>query len=485
MADARGRIVLANRQATSMFAWSHDELIGQSVEQLIPEAARTSHVIVRENYQKDPLVRPMGAGNSNLTALRKDGTELQVEISLGPIETPAGKLTIAAIRNVTERKNAERGALRSQRLESLGSMASGIAHDLNNTFQPILMVLEMLRADYPEQVTEFLTIAEQSARRGSEMVLQLLTFAKGSKGSRILIEPRHLLKEIEKIVRNTFSKSIHLRVNYQEDPGTLLGDPTQLHQVLLNLCVNARDAMANGGTLTLAVDTLECDATFVKFFADAVPGPYIRIRISDTGCGIPPELIDRIFEPFFTTKPPEMGTGLGLSAAIGIARAHGGFLHVTSEPGSGSHFELYLPKVEGPSKSAETTAELTFHGGGELCLVVDDEQGVRDMLKVVLQKLELRVITAVDGSEALIRIGEYGDEIKYVLTDVNMPVIDGLALARSLRKILPLARIIAITGVASNQRLTELKSLGVDGTIIKPFNRRKLIEALNGHFPTD
>ncbi len=286
-----------------MFAWSHDELIGQSVEQLIPEAARTSHVIVRENYQKDPLVRPMGAGNSNLTALRKDGTELQVEISLGPIETPAGKLTIAAIRNVTERKNAERGALRSQRLESLGSMASGIAHDLNNTFQPILMVLEMLRADYPEQVTEFLTIAEQSARRGSEMVLQLLTFAKGSKGSRILIEPRHLLKEIEKIVRNTFSKSIHLRVNYQEDPGTLLGDPTQLHQVLLNLCVNARDAMANGGTLTLAVDTLECDATFVKFFADAVPGPYIRIRISDTGCGIPPELIDRIFEPFFTTKP--------------------------------------------------------------------------------------------------------------------------------------------------------------------------------------
>jgi two-component system, cell cycle sensor histidine kinase and response regulator CckA len=485
MADAAGRIVLANPQATSMFGWSNDELIGQMIELLIPEAARTGHVTLRANYQQSPQARPMGSNKSDLTALRRDGTEMQVEISLGPIETSAGKLIIAAIRNVTSRKTSERNALRSQRLESLGTMASGIAHDLNNTFQPILMVLEMLRADYPEKVTEFLTIAEQSARRGSEMVLQLLTFAKGSKGSRILIEPRHLLKEIEKIVRNTFSKSIQLRVNYQEDPGTLLGDPTQLHQVLLNLCVNARDAMADGGTLTIAVDTLECDTTFVEFFSDAVPGTYIRIRISDTGCGIPPELIDRIFEPFFTTKPPEMGTGLGLSAAIGIIRAHGGFLRVRSEVGTGSQFELYLPKVAGQSQSEETTTELTFHGGGELCLVVDDEQGVRDMLKIVLQKLELRVITAVDGSEALIRIGEYGEEIKFVLTDVNMPVIDGLALARSLRKILPQARIIAITGVASDQRLTELKSLGVDGTIIKPFNRRKLIGALNGHFPTD
>lgn len=482
MTNELGMIKLANRKVEEVFGWKREELIGQPIEILMPEEFREDHAVMRKRFFQNPEARTMAGRVSNLRALRKDGNVFSVEISLSPLRTEAGTEVIAAVRDVTERKNFERHVLRSQRLESLGCMAGGVAHDLNNTFQPILMILEMLRSEHPESITEFLEIAEDSTRRGAEMVHQLLTFAKGSKGENLLIDPKHLLHEVEKVIKNTFPKSIRLKTRYAEESGAIRGDVTLLNQVMLNLCANARDAMPDGGTLSLELEEIVCDETFVRFVADANPGTYARIRVTDTGKGISSEIIDHIFEPFFTTKSPDKGTGLGLSAAMGIVKGQGGFLRVESKGDQGSRFEVYLPKADAAMDEENPSERTEFQGNGELFLVVDDETAICEMLKAALERLGFRVITASDGSEALIHIGKHEDKIKFLLTDINMPVVDGLVLARAVRQMVPEARVIAMTGVGDENKATQLRDLGVDGLILKPFNTKKLIQALDGKF---
>ncbi len=606
MTDATDTITLVNRQAEQLFDYARGELVGQPVALLMPESNRPGDVAQRERYFTTATPRTMGAGRSNLKGRKKDGTVFPLEISLSPMESESGRLVVTAVRDITERVQAEQqmrqalatldatedaafifdpetlrftyvneGAVRqlgytreellaltqldikpqfteaqfralldplargedgkhqlttqhrrkdgrdvpveislkyvappgerprfialvrditerlaadkmvrrSQRLESIGTLAGGVAHDLNNTLAPILMAVEVLRLEYSAQTGEYLDIVEQSAKRGADMVRQLVTFAKGAEGARVLIQLRQQLNDIEKIIRSTFDKSIRLEVRQDKELAPIVGDATQIHQILLNLCVNARDAMPGGGTLTIEAGNFTADAAFAGFLADARPGPYVRVAVRDTGTGIPPEILDRIFDPFFTTKGPEKGTGLGLSTVVGIVKGHGGFLRVYSEVGRGSTFEIYLP-ISGadPAQTEPVTAEMALLAKSELILVVDDEAPIRAMLGSLLKVLGFTVITAADGSEALIDFGQHRAELKLIITDINMPVMDGVDLARTVKRLSPTTPIIAMTGLHDENRLSSLRDLGVIQQLAKPFSLSTLNEALRAAF---
>jgi PAS domain S-box-containing protein len=390
---------------------------------------------------------------------------------------------VVAHENITHMKELERQQFRAQRMESLGTLAGGVAHDLNNALAPILMGVELLKEQYPN-ATDMITMVENSAKRGADMVRQLLTFAKGAEGKRVSLQVRHLVREIEKIITSTFPKNIQVETNCATDMPPVLGDATQLHQVILNLCVNARDAMPNGGTITIVAQALMVDAVYASTAPEANPGKYLRLQISDTGTGIPPEIIDRIFDPFFTTKSPDKGTGLGLSNVLGIVKGHGGFIKVYSQPGQGSTFAIHLPA---DAKTADTEHLVrpagNFHGRGEIILFVDDEPAVRDVAQSVLKHLNFRPLTAADGSEGLLEAMDHRTEISAIIADLHMPHMDGLAFVRALRRVLPDIPVIMASGRMDPKVRDELLTLNVKTFLDKPFTEIQLATVLQEILP--
>ncbi|HYF36021.1 MAG TPA: response regulator, partial [Prosthecobacter sp.] len=361
--------------------------------------------------------------------IRSDGTSRWVLHSCTPIRDAAGALDRigGTAKDITERKQLEERLLRNQRLESIGTLAGGIAHDLNNTLVPIMMATGLMRIRAPAQ-GDLIDTIESAAQRAAAMVRQLLTFAKGIDGARLLVQPEHLLAEIEKLIRSTFPKSIELRSSYTKKLPPVMGDATQLHQVLLNLCVNARDAMPEGGKLTIEAESIEISAAHAGAFSEAKPGRYVVWHVTDTGGGIPPEVLDRIFDPFFTTKGSSGGTGLGLSTVSGIVKSHGGFIQVYSTPRRGSTFSVYLPATETDDSGVEFQAGIstTFRGSGEAILVLDDDAEVRTAMRTALTTLNFRVIACSDGMEALHQVSNRRDSLAAVITDLHMPKMDGL-----------------------------------------------------------
>jgi signal transduction histidine kinase/ActR/RegA family two-component response regulator len=386
---------------------------------------------------------------------------------------------VVVLHDITQRRKAEQQMLRAQRLESIGTLAGGVAHDLNNTLAPILMVTGLLRVKYPKSM-ELIDTVEASAKHGADMVRQLLTFAKGAEGARLLIHPQDLLTEMEKIIRGTFPKNIRLRTSYANELHPILGDAIQLHQVLLNLCVNARDAMPSGGTLTLKLEPVELASH--SGVAEARPGHYVVWHVSDTGTGIPPEILERIFEPFFSTKGPDKGTGLGLSTVIGIVKSHEGFVRVHSKPGHGSTFSIYLPFAadETGDTCPLTLVEEEFRGHGETILVVDDEAGVRHAARTVLTAMGFQVVTAADGAEALIHATEKRSELSAVISDLHMPRMDGIAFVRAFKRLSPGAGIIIMSGHMEKREANEFRKLGVSTLLNKPFTQKTMVGALKG-----
>jgi PAS domain S-box-containing protein len=481
MTDPSGVIRLVNRKAEAMFGWSRDELIGQHVEQLVPQEERARHVLQRQRFVAADLSPALPADRPHLQAIRKDGTVFPVEIGLGSIETGEGLMIAAAVRDITERRNAERQANRARRLESIGTLAGGIAHDLNNALTPILLTLDLLKQQYPGE-HETLDTVEHSANHAAEMVRHLLAFAKGSEGKRVSLAPRRLLEETEKIIKGTFPKSIQVRIRTPKELPTVLGDATQLHQVLLNLCVNARDAMPEGGTLAL-----EAEATDGSALADLPtatgerpPERCVVIRVADTGTGIAPEVLERIFDPFFTTKEPESGTGLGLFTVAGIVKGHGGLIRVSSQPGRGSTFAVLLPAEERHS-TVEEKPEIPpsdFTGHGELILYIDDEATVRDAARSVLERLKFTPVTASDGMSGLVQAVQHRAGLYAVITDLHMPHMDGIAFVRALRKLLPNIPVIVASGRLEPAPAQELRKLGVQVMLEKPFTQEQLASAL-------
>jgi CheY-like chemotaxis protein len=319
-----------------------------------------------------------------------------------------------------------------------------------------------------------------SAKRGADMVRQVLSFARGVEGQRLEVQAGHLLKEIEKIAAETFPKNIQIRSDIPADLWAVQGDPTQIHQVILNMCVNSRDAMPGGGTLILSARNLMMDAPYASMIPGAKAGPYLIIDIEDTGAGMTPEVIERIFDPFFTTKDLGKGTGLGLSSAMAIIKSHQGFVRVQSEPGKGSKFQIGLPAqaVAVAATPVATPAELP-RGDGELVLLIDDEDAVRQIARQTLESFGYRVLAAADGVDAATLYPQHKNEIAVILTDMMMPVMDGPATIQVLLRMNPQARIIAASGLGIKDMVAKATNAGVKHFIPKPYTAETLLKALH------
>jgi PAS domain S-box-containing protein len=416
--------------------------------------------------------------------LRKDGTRLPVLIGFASFDDSPDE-GVCFVLDLTTRKQLEQQFLRSQRMESIGTLAGGIAHDLNNALGPILLSLDILRTRYPDPASkELLDIIHQSAQRGADMVRQLLSFARGVEGHQVEVQTSHLVEEISRIANETFLKHIKVRTQIQADLWPVLGDPTQLHQVLLNLCVNARDAMSEGGTLTLSAANVILDSHYSSLNPDARPGSWLHLKVEDTGSGMAPEIIEKIFDPFFTTKPLGEGTGLGLSTSLGIIKSHHGFLRVHSTPGTGTTFEIYLPALTGSTAPASPSAPAVLpRGHQELILVVDDELTVRQITQRTLEAHGYRVLQAADGAEAIAIFVNRRQEIAAVLTDMMMPIMDGPATIRVLHRLSPLLPIIAASGLSEDHRNNGTTTPGIRHFLPKPYTAEALLNALHDVLP--
>ena len=343
---------------------------------------------------------------------------------------------------------------------------------------PILAVAQLLPLKYSniyEENDRLLAILEDSAKRGANLVKQILSFARGVEGKHMTLQLRHIILEVAKIIKETFPKSIEVCIDVPQNLWTVFGDSTQLHQVLMNLCVNARDAMPDGGTLTILGENLFIDKNYSRMNLEAEEGLYTVITVMDTGIGIPREIIDRIFEPFFTTKEVGKGTGLGLSTVIGIIKKHGGFVTVDSLH-NGTRFQVYLKAVQ--DAEAPTEEDLvSLDGSGELILVVDDEQFIQDTIKTSLTFHNYKTMTASDGIEAIALYAQHQKEISAALIDIMLPAMDGLTAIRTMQKINPQVKIIANSGLISSSKLAELTGIGVK-FLSKPYTVKELLHTL-------
>lgn len=382
--------------------------------------------------------------------------------------------------DVTEREKLELQIRRAQRLESIGTLAAGIAHDLNNLLTPILLAVRLLQRDRPPQEREnLLQTAKASVERGTELVKQLLSFAGGVEGERVFVDLRSVVQEVESLLRHALPKSIELHVELAEDLVPIQGDPTQLSQVLMNLAVNARDAMPQGGRLTISAKNILLNGTHSRPHPDAKPGPYALLSVEDTGAGISPANLERVFDPFFTTKEQGKGTGLGLSTALGIAKSHEGFMNIYSEEGKGTRVTVFLPASKGPTGvDASAPPPVLPRGAGEMVLVVDDEPSIRATTVLALEGFGYSAIAAADGREAIELYRQRRDEIAAVVLDIMMPVMDGLETIRRLKQFDPHALIIATSGIDSRGRRSDALAAGAQRFLQKPYSDEEILRAL-------
>ena len=494
---ANGEIVLANAQAEALFGYRREQLIGQPVEMLMPERVAGAHRSHRAGYFADPRAWPMGVG-LELAGRRRDGSEFSAEISLSSIEIDGQVLATAAIRDISERvavgrekerleakaekerleaekerleaekdrleAEAEKERLLNQlhharRLESLGELAGGIAHDFNNLLAVIINYAAFVAADLDtaasardeEKRHTMRADVEQislAAQRAAHLTHQLLAFARREVVQPEVVDVNAVVTDVEQLLKSTLGEHIELRSELAPDLRTILIDPGQLGQILLNLAVNARDAMPDGGTLTIDTANVDVDVDYTAHRAELSPGPYVNLRVSDNGKGMTREVAELAFDPFFTTKPAGQGTGLGLATIYGIVQQAGGRAQLYSEPGVGTTATVLLPASEGtPSRTAQQIGASQLRGEATI-LLVEDEDALREVTRRILAGNGYRVITAANGDEALAAAAEQAEPIDLLLTDVVMPQMHGPHLAEQIKLVRPSIRVMFMSGFA-------------------------------------
>jgi len=473
--DLAGRVTYCNAGAVRMHGLKKEELIGHTAEEIFsPEAL--------------DLLVPASSATLAAQAWRgevpfqtRDGRRIVADCHMSLILDEAGRpkarLSIAV--DVTDKKHFEEQALRAQRVENLGMLAAGIAHDLNNALSPIIMAGPLLRDKVVDATgLSMLDIVEKSAARGATLVRQMLSFARGTAGLKQLVQVKHVAREVVDLARSTFPKSIQVESHLPSDMWPILADPTQIHQIFMNLCINARDAMGQGGDLTLTAANRTLDAEGAAKISGARQGKFLAVEVRDSGTGIPPEVLERIWEPFFTTKGLGKGTGLGLSTVLGIVRQHEGFLTVETSTGgpagSGTAFTVYLPAAQGEAEDeGAALGVLPARGQGEMILLVDDEESVRDVSTRALLKFGYRVVAANDGAEAISVFVANAADVRLLLTDMQMPAVGGSALALALRCLKPDLPVVVMSG-AEEVRDERLKKFAVT-YLSKPFEAQTLL----------
>jgi PAS domain S-box-containing protein len=475
--DLEDHITYWNKAAERLYGWTAEEACGRTCCELFFKGS---------GAQLEPARSAVLNGDEWVGELRKmtkDGREVVVESRWSLLRDgenrPAEVLAIEA--DITEKKARERQALRAQRLESIGTLAGGIAHDINNMLTPILMSAKLLRKERPAAERDGLVAnILASAERGAEMIRQLLSFTGGVETQRERVELREIVREIASLLEHTFPKSISVRTEIADDLWPISGDATQLSQVLMNLCVNARDAMPHGGAITITGENRRADDDFLAANPDLNRGPHVLLTVSDTGSGIPAEVIDRVFDPFFTTKELGKGTGLGLSTVLGIVKSHGGNVGVSSDPGLGTKFVICLPSLEtavapqSPSTHADSPA-----GRNRLIMVIDDENFILAAAKATLEDAGYRVVTAGEGAEALETFRQHQGEIKAIVVDMMMPGMDGAATMRSLREIDPQVCLIASSGLRTVNHAAKAVAEYAAAFLQKPYTDDQLLSTLS------
>jgi two-component system, cell cycle sensor histidine kinase and response regulator CckA len=475
--DVADKVLYWNKSAERIFGWSASATIGQKAMQYValdPAKYKEARKIALEK----------GNWTGELLAANRGGNELTVEARWTLVRDEQGnpKSILMIDTDITQRKILETKFLRSQRLDSIGALAGGIAHDLNNALAPVIMGAELLKGN-DDQVDrdKFLDVISTNANRATGLVRQILGFARGSGGQNVPVKLKDLIGEIARMIQDTFPKAIQFSLSLPEKGlWTVRGDTTELHQVLLNLCVNARDAMMpKGGKLALTGQNIMWDeAAAASAAASTAPGPYVLITVSDSGTGIPPEVLPRIFEPFFTTKKGDKGTGLGLSTVATIVKNHGGFIDIHTKAGSGTQFQVYLPAVPTAEIEEARPKEVVLPTGhGEWILVIDDEETVQELTKTTLESYGYHVVTAQNGLQGIARFRENREDIKLLITDRDMPHLDGAGVVRAIRELNPRIPVIIASGTKEGTEGIEetgalLKSLE------KPYGLDQLLVAV-------
>jgi len=475
--DLEHRITYWNRSAETLYGWSESEVVGRSVREILYNDPREFDEAMAQLLTE-------GEWSGEIEYNRRDGKKITVvgRWTLLKNERDEPSAVLAINTDITARKVMEKQFLQAQRMESLGTLAGGIAHDLNNSLAPIILALDLLEMAFPDAKSqELLATVRLSAQRGADMVQQVLSFARGVEGRRMEMSVVTLLGDIEKIANETFLKHIHVVSSVPPDLWPVMGDSTQLHQVLLNLCVNARDAMPHGGQLALSAENCSLPENSPLLQPGSKAGSYVCITIRDTGAGIAPDIKEKIFDPFFTTKDIGKGTGLGLSTSLGIVKSHGGFIRIESTVGRGTEFAVYLPArlpIEpAPDLTASEPPPLP-PGQGELILVVDDEFTVREITRQTLEAFGYRVLVAADGAQAAAIYATRIKEVAVVLTDMMMPMMDGPTTIRALKTIHPEVCIIGASGLVSDNYTENARKLGIKYFLPKPYTTSTLLKTL-------
>jgi len=474
--DLDDRITFWSKGAERLYGWSAGEALGRRFDDLLGVDA------VQYNVAKTVVIHN-GAGNAEIKKTTAAGATVIVDSSWTLLYDEQGqqKAIFSIDTDITERKHFEQQLLRTQRLDSLGTLAGGIAHDLNNLLLPIRLGVSLLkRLDPDERSLRAIENIERCAKRGSDLVKRVLLFASGTDGVRTVVDLGSIVAEVRAIVESTFPKNISFAGDVPDTLHTVAGDQTQLVQVLLNLCVNARDAMPNGGAITISAANGEIDEHYAVLRGGASAVSYVVLDVSDEGEGMPQQIMDRIFDPFFTTKEVGHGTGLGLSTVQGLLRSHGGFIDVSSEVGKGSTFRVCLPAHADLAVSAtEPEAEAVPHGGGEMILVVDDEVSILDITKQTLETFGYGVLTALNGKEAIALYGREEPNIAAVVTDMMMPVSDGATLIAAVRRINRNVPIIAVSGLIEPNQMSRVTKAGATRFLAKPYSGEAMLRTLS------
>ncbi len=450
--DRLGRIVLANPRAGEMFGYTVRELIGARIEILLPESKRAVHGRQRDDYFQRPRARPMGTGLV-LAGRRKDGAEFPVEVSLSSVETDEGIFGIAFVSDITVRKALEEQLMHAQKMEAVGRLAGGVAHDFNNMLTVIagynrmildeLSTLDPLRG-YAEEILK-------AADRAAALTNQLLAFSRRQIMQPRVININAVVGHTERMLRRLIGEDIDLAMRLGADTGNIKADPNHIEQAIVNLAVNARDAMPLGGRITIETSNAEIDETYAKTHMGVKPGEFVMIAVSDTGHGMDSATRQNIFEPFFTTKQHGKGTGLGLATVYGTVKQSGGDIWVYSEPGQGTTFKLYFPRVAEPvSAGLMEDSVHNSHGSSETVMLVEDETQVRDLEVRMLRQLGYTVLAAANGEQALDASRAHPGEISLLVTDVVMPNMSGKQVADALVSSRPGLRVLYLSGYTEN-----------------------------------